>query len=107
MAPSNLQLTSNQAGAAAEKASSGKASKYSDLTRSYCFQAIAIETLGSWATEALHFVRELGRRLEVLSGEARATSFLIQTISMAIQPGNAASVIATHAQSESPDSYSA
>ena len=56
---------------------------------------MTIETLGSYGESADAFIRELGRRIAVITGEKRATDFLRQRISVAIQRGNAACILAT------------
>ena len=38
-------------------------------------------------------IRAIGRRITEVSGEARATNFLRQRLSMAVQRGNAASIL--------------
>ena len=61
----------------------------------YQFCPFAVETLGTFGESALRLVNELGKRLHLCTGENRSRSFLIQRISIAIQRGNAASIIAT------------
>jgi len=56
---------------------------------------VAVETFGSWSKEGLSFVRELGKRRSVSTGDPRETSFLFQRLSAAIQMGNAASIAGT------------
>ena len=56
---------------------------------------MAVETLGVWGPGALELIGELGRRLAVSSHDPRATSFLKQRISIAIQRGNALAVMGT------------
>jgi hypothetical protein len=70
----------------------------SELTRfncTYCFVPIAVETLGSIGDDASDFFHQLGRRIAHVTGERRATEFLLQRLSIAIQRGNAASVLGT------------
>ena len=43
----------------------------------------------------LTFINELGRRLRAVSGDMRATEFLKQRLSLAVQRGNAASILGT------------
>ena len=61
---------------------------------------IAVETLGSWADMGLKFMKDLGARIEEQTGEKRSTNFLFQSIGIAIQSGNAASVTGTVAHSK-------
>ena len=53
-----------------------------------------METLGALGEEAATFFRDIGRRIAVADGEPRSTQFLFQRLSIAIQRGNAASVVA-------------
>ena len=45
--------------------------------------------------EGLDLIRELGRRTSQVTNDPRETSFLLQRISVAVQLGNAASVVGT------------
>jgi len=59
------------------------------------FVPIAVETSGVWTKEALKFLREVRRRIAVVTGEKRFKSFLLQGLSPTIQRGNAASLLGT------------
>jgi hypothetical protein len=61
----------------------------------YCFVPIAVETLGALGDDVSDFLHQLGRRIANVTGERRATEFLLQRLSVAIQRGNAASVLGT------------
>jgi len=51
--------------------------------------------------EAAAFISDLGRRrIVAMTGEPRSTAFLLQRLSVAIQRGNAASVIETSPRRE-------
>ena len=54
-----------------------------------------METLGALGEEAATFFLDIGRRIAVAIGEPRTTQFLFQRLSIAIQRGNAASVVGT------------
>ena len=54
---------------------------------------VAIETLGAIGPRSLVFLRELGRRVQRQKGNIFATSSLLQKLSVAVQRGNAASVM--------------
>ena len=54
---------------------------------------IAVETGGSIGPDSKTFLLDLGRRLSMATGEPRSYEFLLQRISVAIQMGNAASVL--------------
>ena len=72
-----------------------KRAKYTALCDQYCFVPLAVETLGALGEEAATFLRDIGRRVAVATGESRSTQFLFQRLSIAIQRGNAASVVGT------------
>ena len=95
VAASNISATSVAASAAAEKAFRAKEAKYQELSSSYSFAPIAMETMGSWASGSLLVIREIGRRLSAQTGERRATAFLLQAISIAVQRANATSITGT------------
>jgi len=95
LAPSHVELTSNLAGSAANEAEKKKCAKNSSLSNQFIFVPVGFETFGPWGDEASKLVTEIGKRLTEVTGEKRATSYLKQRISMAIQRGNCASVLAT------------
>jgi hypothetical protein len=88
-AASYIAMTSSAAGSAAEAATQRKELKYSELSRSYCFVALAFETMGPINADGLSFLRELGRRISITTDDRRETSFLLQRISVALQRFNA------------------
>ena len=98
LAPSHISSTSSSAGAAAEQAATLKMTKYSNIPNSYLFIPVAIETLGSYCSDALHFLQELGRRICRVTDDKKETTYLFQRLSVAIQRGNAASVISQSQQ---------
>ena len=95
LAASNVNLSQREPGAAASKAEEAKRVKYSDLSQDYYFVPLGFETMGHWGSGAVDFIRELGAKLTNVTGEPRATSFLKQRLSIAIQRGNAAAVRGT------------
>ena len=103
LAPSYIERSAAEPGAAAALAETRKSAKYAALSIAHEFVPVAIETLGTWGSAALSFVNELGRRISVVTGDQRATSFLKQRLAMAVQRGNASAVLGTLAQC-SPDS---
>jgi len=56
--------------------------KYGALESQYCFQPIALESLGPMNSDARQFLSGLGRRISRSSGDDRKTSFLFQRISV-------------------------
>ena len=95
LAVSYVDQTASLPGKAAEKAETKKMDLYQELEKEYLFIPIAIETLGSWGQAGLKFIKELGRQIQEKSGEKRATQYLFQRCSMAVQRGNSASILGT------------
>ena len=60
--------------------------------RDHIFAPIAIETLGP---SALEICAEIGGRIAARTGDPRLTSFLRLRMDIAVQRGNAASVVGT------------
>ena len=79
----------------AEQAEKSKLTKYDYLLNNYYFVPVANETFGSWGQLGLKFIQDLGTRIADRTGEKRSASFLFQSISIATQRGNAASVLGT------------
>lgn len=96
-APSHLNYTVRKAGAAAETAAKLKHTKYSNLEPIYDFVPVAVETSGPWCSEAKCFIKKLGQRLRESGCDPRSGSYLVQQISLAVQRGNAASILGTFA----------
>jgi hypothetical protein len=72
-----------------------KHKKYECVSNAYLFVPFAVETLGPFGEEALALVKDLGKRLIKITGEPRSCAYLIQRISIAIQRGVAASILAS------------
>jgi hypothetical protein len=94
LAPSHLNIAINGPGVVAAKPKR-KRVKYASLTSSFCFVPVAVETMGALGDGAVELIYDLGRRISEVTGERRATEFLLQRLSIAIQRGNAASVLGT------------
>lgn len=95
LASSNLEFSIQGAAKMAEKAEKLKATKYSNLNDSLIFVPICIETLGTFGPSASTFLSNIGKRLIASTGDIRSASYLHQSISMAVQRGNAISVLGT------------
>ena len=54
---------------------------------------VAIEMSGAISPKSLVFLKELGWRARRQSGDERAASFLLQRLSVAVQRGNAVSIL--------------
>jgi hypothetical protein len=96
MAPSHVATTSVTVGAAATTAARTKLTKYSDLEHRYEVIPVAIETMGVCESQGRRFIDNIGTRLAEITHEPRSTAFLRQRIAIAIQRGNAVSVLGTH-----------
>ena len=81
-----------EAGKVAENAEDRKAEKYRGLPASHSFTPIAIETMGAIGPRSMAFLKDLGRRIAMESGEPRSKDFLLQRLSVAVQRGNCVSV---------------
>ena len=77
-------IAAREPGAVANIAEKNKFSKYRELESRFIMQPIAIETLGVIGQSTLTVLRELGRRIEVVTGDRRATEFLLQRVSMEV-----------------------
>ena len=65
------------------------------MSPAFDFIPVAVETFGSLCDEASAFMHQLGRRIMSVTGERRATEFLLQILSVAIQRGNTSCVLGT------------
>ncbi|CAH2232168.1 jg12332 [Pararge aegeria aegeria] len=81
--------------AAASSAEQAKRRKYENLDSSFIFVPFGVETLGPLGPEARALFKELSKRVIESTGDPRAGSYLGQRISLAIQRGNAASILGT------------
>jgi len=95
VADSYLDKTVHVAGSAAAVLAAAKIRKYNPLENTHIFVPLAFETIGPVCAEGVSFFVEVGKRLATVSGDPRETSFLFQRLSVAIQRGNAISVLAT------------
>jgi len=86
---------SDEAGSAAANAEIRKCHKYQDIICGVDFVPVAIETSGAWGKQAIGLIKEIGRRIAAITYDNRATSFLRQRLSIAVQRGNATCVLGT------------
>ena len=82
VANSYIQTAIGSSCAVAKMAATRKSTKYGALESQYCFQPIALESLGPMNSDARQFLSDLGRRISRSSGDDRETSFLFQRISV-------------------------
>jgi hypothetical protein len=92
-AASYINQSCQRPGYVANLAEENKFKKYQDLMFNFIFIPIAIETSGFWGKQALHFIKTLGHKISAITGEPKSSAYLIQRISIAVQRGNAASVL--------------
>ena len=100
-----MRLTSNNSGAAADEAEREKHNAYIDLKTEYNFTPLAFETFGSIGPETSLFLKRLGKLMARSTGEPKSLDFLLQRISVAIQRGNAISVLGTFNESTSDNVF--
>ena len=82
MASSYAAISSVSAELVAEQSSARKLAKYSELAINHIFVPIAMESFSPICAEALTFLSELGRRISVVTGNMRETTFLFQRLSI-------------------------
>src|SRR6218665_2268048 len=63
--------------------------KYSTITNTHAFVAVALESGGAWCREGLQFISELGNRKSDATHDPMETSYIFQRISVALQRGDA------------------
>ena len=85
LAPSYSSHATLAAGEVAELAEERKCTKYNSLPVTHSFTPVAIDTSGVIGPKSLVFLKELGRRVRRHTKDERATSYLLQRISVAIQ----------------------
>lgn len=90
----SYQSLANQKGpTVANAAETKKIDKYDELRGNFIIQPIALETNGAIGEISLAFLRQLGRKIEEVSGDQRSSAFLRQRIAINVQMGNAACVL--------------
>jgi len=82
-------------GKVAAVAEDRKSEKYRGLPSGHIFSPVAIESLGAIGPKSLTLLRELGRRISLESGDPKSTEYLLQRLSVAVQRGNATSILAS------------
>ena len=71
----------------------------------YLHSCSHIESSGVFGTETLKFVKDLGHRLKLASGESSAYPLLLQRLSVAVQHGKAASVMGSLGSEQMEDFF--
>ena len=80
-----------------------KRTKYSNLPLTHLFVPVAIETTGVPGPETASFLKELS--LRQVSGDEDSHHHLLQRLSVAVQRGNAASVLGSVGSLDSTDLF--
>ncbi|ESO01798.1 hypothetical protein HELRODRAFT_160965 [Helobdella robusta] len=88
MAERYINLTSQEAGAAALRAADFKNSKYAALAESKIFQPVCIETFGPTDAQTQSFLNELCSRIVEVSGDPLNKSYVKQSFSILLQKYN-------------------
>eukprot|EP00731_Ephydatia_muelleri_P039204 Em1211g1a len=87
-------IAAHQVGAVAQQAEDRKMHKYKHLPM-LLFHSSGNRDKWSFGPKTTEFLKELGHRLRQVSGEANSFAYLTQRLSVAVQRGNAASVLGT------------
>lgn len=95
LAPSYVRIANKYTGAVADEAERKKRVKYLSLVGRYLFTPIGIETLGSFGKQATSFLKLLSKRCRYLVPDGFSYSSIVQQISVAVQSGNAISILET------------
>ena len=95
-----IQSSASVAGSAAESAAFRKVAKYSDLPASMRFLPVAFESQGPINAEASSFLKDLGRRISIVSGDVRETT---NAFNVAVQRFNSILVHQSFVLEEAPD----
>ena len=93
-AVTHLNNSAVSPGKAAGAAEVTKRRKYAELGVRYRFEPVAVETSGVFGDSTGPVISELGRRVTEVTGDRRETFWLEQRIGLAIQRGNAHSILA-------------
>ena len=89
LAVSYVAECASSVGNPAEAAAARKHVKYAGIVSTHTFVPVAVESMGPLGQEASEFLTEMGRRLSLITDDARETSYLFQRVSVLIQRYNA------------------
>ena len=93
-------------GAVAARAETRKLTNYDSLAPRHTIVPVAIESLGVIGPISIAFLKVLRRRIRQCSGEVKAHQYLLQRLSVAVQRGNAISVLSSVAELSGLDIFS-
>ena len=100
-APSNLAASSRSSGGAATAAEERKVKKYDCLKTMYEVEPIGLETSGAFGHNAQKIVRKIGDKISAITGEKKSQEYLVQSLSIALQRGNARCIMMSLPATES------
>ena len=63
------------------------------MSDNYRFVPVGFETCGAYGPEGIKLVKQIGKKIQDATGEKLSTFYLFQSISIAIQRGNAVCVM--------------
>ena len=81
-----------EAGIAANNAEERKRHKYAALAEAHQFEPVAVETMGYGKSTGV-IIKAIGRRLVEATGDPREANWFRQNLAIAIQRGNAFSIL--------------
>ena len=81
------------ADSAANAAKTVKRAKYRSLTSCYQFEAVEIDTAGTYSEGAKKIVRDIGRRSTQATGDQRESFWFMRILILAVQRGKAANIL--------------
>jgi hypothetical protein len=88
-----VKKAAKEVGSAVAGREDKKVDKYSNLSDHYHFVPVGIETYGAYGPQGIKLVKQIGKKIQDATGEKLSTFYLFQSISMAIQRGNAQCVM--------------
>ena len=100
---SHVRDTAARAGAAAEKAAAAKLRKYARFEWDYLLTPLTFESHGPTSAATAEFVESLAKQIGRARGYRRTESVFLQRLSLAIQRGNALSVLGSMGADERED----
>ena len=83
-----------------------KLAKYDSLAPYHTFVPVAIESLGIIGTLSMAFLKDVSRRIRQRTGEVKAHQYLLQRLLVAVQRGNAISVMGSMGGLGGPNIFS-
>lgn len=92
---SYINQSAMSAGSAADSAEVRKRAKYPSLIERYLFEPVAIETAGVYGVTSARIIGDIGRRIVEAKGDVREGVWFEQRLGLAVQRGNAFSILSS------------